>query len=120
MRNNSRLLCQVYIDRVLTSLHIHKVKTSVEFIEQFGRMTAIEIPGTEIIENKVATCPSHTSAPEITVTVASFRIWRGSQFIVAREPEQVTISGALYIKKNDRWSIVTGHWSTTRLTTKDK
>jgi len=53
----------------------------------------------ENIENKVVTCPSHTSAPEITATVASFRTWRSSQFIVAREPEQVTISRALYIKQ---------------------
>ena len=49
------------------------------------------------MKNKVATRPSHTSAPEITVTVASFRTWRSSQLIVAREPEQVTISRALYI-----------------------
>lgn len=34
---------------------------------------------------------SHTSAPESTTTVAPFRAWRGSQFIVAREPMQITI-----------------------------
>ena len=48
-------------------------------------------------KNKGATRPSHTSAPEITATVASFRTWRSSQLIVAREPKQVTISRALYI-----------------------
>lgn len=40
----------------------------------------------------MATCPSHTSAPDVTATVAPFRAWRSSQLIVAREPKQVTIT----------------------------
>ena len=41
--------------------------------------------------NMEATHPSYTTAHEITATVAPFRAWRSSQFIVAREPEWVTI-----------------------------
>jgi len=44
----------------------------------------------------VATRPSYTPAPEVTVTVAPFRAWRSSQLFVAREPEQVTMEPALY------------------------
>ena len=38
-----------------------------------------------------AACTSHTSAPEITTTVAPFRAWRGLQLIVAKGPMQATI-----------------------------
>jgi len=75
--------------------HDLKEKTSVEFIEEIRRNTAKK----EFEGNKVVTCPSYTSAPELTVTVASFRTWRSSQLIVAREPEQVTITRRIIHKK---------------------
>ncbi len=36
---------------------------------------------------------SHISAPESVATVASFRIWRGSQHIVAKGPMLTTKTG---------------------------
>jgi len=48
------------------------------------------------MQNWVATCISHTPAPEITVTVAPFRAWRGSRLIVARGPMQATIEAGDY------------------------
>jgi hypothetical protein len=101
----------------LWKLHTQNIKTSVESIEDSGKITVREGMKSEI---KVATRPSHSSAPEITVTVASFRIWRSSQFIVAREPERVTISRALYIKKTAQLSFVVAHLLKKLLTTNDQ
>jgi len=41
-------------------------------------------------KKKKVTCISHTPAPDVTTTVASFRTWRSLQLIVAGEPMQVT------------------------------
>jgi len=40
---------------------------------------------------RVANRASHTSAHELTTTVAPFRAWRGLQPIIARGPTQPTI-----------------------------
>ena len=44
-----------------------------------------------IARKLVASPASHTSAHDITTTVAPFRAWRGSQKIIARGPTGVTI-----------------------------
>jgi len=43
----------------------------------------------------VAPPASHTSAHDITTTVAPFRAWRGSQSIIAKGPTGVTIKNFL-------------------------
>jgi hypothetical protein len=42
--------------------------------------------------SRVETSASDTPAHDVTATVAPFRAWRGSQFIIAKEPTEISIT----------------------------